>query len=98
MNSVAGSWYPNRGYRIPIKMVSNSTKVVFLFLSLCAVNYAYQIKPRIVNGDAATKGQFPYYAHIAVAKVNSTRLICGGALITPEFVLTAVSLANTSSI
>lgn len=81
-------------------MIGISSKVVFLFLSICAINHAYQIKPRIVNGETAYKGQFPYYTFLQIYQVDSTKAgICGGTLITPFFVLTAAHcLAKASKV
>jgi len=79
-------------------MIGISSKVVFLFLSICTINHAYQIKPRIVNGEAAQKGQFPYYAFLQIYKVDSINAVfCGGTLITPEFVLTAAHCLSKAS-
>lgn len=79
-------------------MIGISSKIVFLFLSICAINHAYQIKPRIVNGDTAQKGQFPYYAYLQIYEVGSTYpVICGGTLISSDFVLTAAHCLTKAS-
>lgn len=66
-------------------------KVLFLFLSTFAINYAYTIQLKIVNGDLAHNAQFPYYAFLLIYSDDtmSKASKCGGTLISPYFVLTA---------
>ncbi|XP_050329915.1 serine protease SP24D-like [Bactrocera neohumeralis] len=65
-----------------------------LFIAFCLVAEATQNEdvsaeirpsPRILNGLTAATGQFPYQVSVRVNKQH----VCGGALLTPTFVLTA---------
>jgi len=44
---------------------------------------------RIVGGDEAAEGQFPWMAAIYVTSSTGTTTFCGGSLISPQFVITA---------
>ena len=49
-----------------------------------------RIEPRIVGGEPAAPGDFPWAASLAFTDQNGMlRSYCGGSLITPEWVLTA---------
>lgn len=67
----------------------NCSKVVLIFLSACALNQAYKIAPKIIDGQSASKGQFPYYVFIQMYAGDPMPFNCGGTLISPHFVLTA---------
>lgn len=57
-------------------------------LAFVATNHAYKLESRIVNGEKAVLGQFPYYAFLHVkSSVGSTA--CGASLIKDEWLLTA---------
>lgn len=70
---------------------------VFIAFSYLAVDNAFQIQPRIINGFKASVGQFPYFAHLLVNLTNqpnsSTGLVavhgCGATLISDQWLLTA---------
>lgn len=61
---------------------------------LCAYLYlpvqnAYKIQPRIINGDIAHEGQFPYYAFLKTETVNRRTGHCGAVVLSDEWILTA---------
>jgi len=47
------------------------------------------IQQRIINGTSATVHQFPWFVSIRSQAQNGLQSICGGSLISPEWVLTA---------
>ncbi|GJL54291.1 MAG: hypothetical protein NPIRA02_14230 [Nitrospirales bacterium] len=48
------------------------------------------LEPRIVGGEPAERGDYPWAASIALVRQNGSLFsFCGGSLITPEWVLTA---------
>lgn len=59
-------------------------------LAFVAISHAYTIQPRIVDGEKAKSGQFPYYAFLDV-KLNEPGKgsACGASLINDEWVVTA---------
>lgn len=63
-------------------------KIVLIFLISCVLSHAYKMTPRIVNGEISGFSQFPYFAYLDIRN-KDVNYICGGALITPRFVLTA---------
>ncbi|XP_053674803.1 collagenase-like [Anopheles nili] len=44
---------------------------------------------RVVNGETASLGQFPYQVRLTVNLANGQRALCGGSLLSDEWVLTA---------
>lgn len=72
-------------------MLSKSALIVSLVVVLLgAVSAAsIDIDPRIVNGQNATRGQFPYYALLRVTLSGGQQGACGGNLIHERFILTA---------
>lgn len=44
---------------------------------------------RVINGQLATANQFPWHAIIEGTQLNNLETLCGGALISNLFVLTA---------
>lgn len=59
-------------------------------LALVAANHAYEIQPRIVGGQAANSGQFPFYGFLNVRYTTPGKgTACGASLISDEWILTA---------
>lgn len=58
--------------------------LVLLLANMCFAQFG----PRIIGGERAIYGQFPFYAHIRVDYGTGVGL-CGGSLISPYIVLTA---------
>lgn len=48
----------------------------------------FEIGPNIVQGENATRGQFPFYAFLKI-RVKQGFAACGGSLISDEWVVTA---------
>lgn len=62
----------------------------FAVLAFVAADRAHKIQPRIVGGEKATSGQFPWYGFLNIrfpAKGKGTA--CGASLINDEWILTA---------
>lgn len=66
--------------------------VVLIALSQFAASSAVEIQPRIVSGDVAHAGQFPYFAYLEIETeggiINDYKG-CGAALISDEWLITA---------
>lgn len=58
-------------------------------LLLLRLNLAFELKPRIINGFAAKRGQYPFYAFLVMQTLEKNISRCGGSLISDQFVLTA---------
>lgn len=48
-----------------------------------------QHEKRIINGHIAANGQFPWHVSLIGKYASGSQLLCGGSLISPEWVLTA---------
>ncbi|XP_055327025.1 collagenase-like [Sitodiplosis mosellana] len=69
------------------------TTLVLLVAMLATTSSAFDlnefvINPRIVQGENATKGQFPYYVFLKI-QLSQGNAACGGSLISDEWVVTA---------
>lgn len=65
------------------------TKSIFLAVIAALVTVqAYEIDPRIVQGQPAARGQFPYYVFLEI-QLPQGNAACGGSLIGDQWVLTA---------
>ncbi|XP_045034948.1 trypsin alpha [Daphnia magna] len=63
-------------------------KPVLLFLSIiCSVTGLAVLNERIIGGDAATLGQFPY----VVSVIENERHLCGGFIYNIRWIITAAS-------
>uniref|UniRef100_A0A182Q608 Peptidase S1 domain-containing protein n=1 Tax=Anopheles farauti TaxID=69004 RepID=A0A182Q608_9DIPT len=58
-------------------------------LALVACAQAAPGSWRVVNGETAVLGQFPYQARLTLQLTNGQRATCGGSLLNEEWVLTA---------
>lgn len=79
------------------------TKFVLLAVavSLCAAASAFdlddiEIDPLIVQGENATRGQFPYYVFLKIQMAQGNAA-CGGSLISDQYVLTAAHCLKGAS-
>lgn len=63
-------------------------KQIIYFFTFLLYNDYFIKGPRIINGDKASKGQFPWQAAIYVTQPGVTNL-CGGALVNKRWILTA---------
>ncbi|KAJ6641142.1 Collagenase [Pseudolycoriella hygida] len=52
---------------------------------------------RIINGNPATKYQFPWHVLLNSTRSDNTNKYCGGSLIAPNFVLTAASCIQNAT-
>lgn len=66
----------------------NCLKVVLIILSACGSNHAHKFTPKIIDGQSATRGQFPFYALLQIYIGESMPINCGGILISADFILT----------
>lgn len=66
----------------------NCLKVMFIFLLVCVANRAHKITPKIIEGQSASRGQFPFYALLQVYLDEPMPMNCGGTLISEQFILT----------
>lgn len=62
--------------------------VAFFLATTAFAKQQSQIESRIVGGNDAVKGQFPYYAFIRIGLQNDSA-ICGGSIIGSQWILTA---------
>lgn len=58
-------------------------------LVVAAQAAAFSSNARIINGQVAPPNQFPWHAIVQGTELNSQQTLCGGALISNTFVLTA---------
>lgn len=77
-------------------MCNIKSLVLLSLAALLAASCAYSIsdseidlEPRIVNGKPAARGQFPFYALLKISFTSGREGLCGGSLITNQWVLTA---------
>lgn len=59
---------------------------LLLFLSMA---HAFELESRIVNGFAAKRGEYPYYAFLIMKTAQKNISWCGGSIISDQFILTA---------
>lgn len=63
--------------------------VTLLVVAAQAASLNGNVNSRVINGQHAQPNQFPWHAIIEGTMLNSDRTLCGGALISNTFVLTA---------
>lgn len=64
----------------------NNLSVVTLFISVALVSTKSLYETRIINGDRAREGQFPYQAYLQ--KLDN-KVFCGASIVSNRFLLTA---------
>lgn len=67
----------------------NLIVAVLVLFSYFATNDAFKIQPKIINGQNAYDGQFPYYTSLQILLESGNGSSCGGTLISDKWVLTA---------
>ncbi|XP_066584631.1 chymotrypsin-2-like [Prorops nasuta] len=65
------------------------TVLCLLALVVASQALPYDLKPQILNGQIAAEGQFPYQVSIAVKVGQWVIDLCGGAIISENYVLTS---------
>lgn len=63
--------------------------VSFLLLSILSVINGLDIQPRIVNGFAAKRSEYPFYVFLVTKNAQRKVGWCGGSLISDRFIVTA---------
>lgn len=63
-------------------------KILVAFACI-TIQTAFKIQPRILNGDTAVEGQFPYHVFLKIETGNRRSGQCGGVLVNDEWILTA---------
>lgn len=69
---------------------------IFLIISFAIFCNAYKIEPKIKNGYTSKRGQFPFYAFLAIANKERAVSWCGGSLISNLWILTAAHCVQTA--
>lgn len=63
--------------------------VVLITFSYLVTNNAFKLDSRIVDGQNAKIGQFPYYAFLNIRLLENEGAACGASLLSDEWLLTA---------
>lgn len=79
--------------------MKSSIIVVFVVFICCCRSNAFKIQARIVDGQTAKIGEFPYYAYLDVRRLNSSNSGCGASIISAEWLISASHcLTNAHSV
>lgn len=80
--------------------MSNFISLSLIVLAFAVVSQAYTIQPRIIDGEKAKSGQFPYYAYLSVQSLDPRKgSACGASLLNDEWLVTAAHcLQNARSV
>lgn len=70
-------------------MFAKYIRIVAITSSFLVIGQSFKLEPRILNGFSSQDGQFPYFATLAIQINNTLAKICGGTLISKQFILTA---------
>lgn len=80
--------------------MSNIVSLSLVVLAFAVASHAYTIQPRIIDGEKAKAGQFPYYAYLSITSSDPRKgSACGASIINSEWILTAAHcLQNARSV
>lgn len=79
--------------------MKSSIIVIFVAFICLRSRYAYSIKARIVNGQTANLGQFPFYVYLDINKTNGSSAGCGASIISGNWLISAAHcLADAHSV
>lgn len=67
----------------------SSALIALIAFSYFATNNAFKLDSRIVDGQQAKTGQFPYYAFLNIRLSKNKGAACGASLLSDEWLLTA---------
>lgn len=62
---------------------------VFVAVTYAEDDFNIDLEPRIVNGELASRGQFPYFAMLRIILTDERSGLCGGNVINNQWILTA---------
>lgn len=70
--------------------------LIQIVCSRIAINVAFDLQPRIINGNPAHIGQFPYFALLEIELNENVFKRCGATLISDEWLLTAAHCVDNA--
>lgn len=75
------------GCRHTLQYSVNMNTVNLIILAVCMAIARAEVEPRIIGGQNAEDGQFPY--QVSLRTKLSNKHFCGGSIISSRFILTA---------